>query len=179
MCQLRIISDIRRNCKGVRGFFRAFFRAGNTLRISGGTTGGRPSPLGKVAERQRGRMRSFPPQYAEPAVFPDFPLRLGSAGIPRFLCGWVSCFVNPLDSRKTRGVCACGRGASGGQGLSPPLDLRKGFHPLTRFRWRVPVELREGVTPVPVCSARPGHNRPGYPQCGRSCRPGPRSRPPR
>ena len=65
------------------------------------------------------------------------------------------------------------------QGLTPPLHLRKGFHPLTRFRWRVPVELREGVTPVPVCSARPGRIRPGYPQCGRSCRPGPQSHPPR
>ena len=28
------------------------------------------------------------------------------------------------------------------QGLTPPLHPRKGFHPLTRFRWRVPVELR-------------------------------------
>ena len=26
------------------------------------------------------------------------------------------------------------------QGLTPPLHLRKGFHPLTRFRWRVPLE---------------------------------------
>ena len=68
MCQLRIISDIRRNCKGVRGFFRAFFRAGNTLRISGGTTGGRPSPLGKVAERQRGRMRFVPMALRKSAV---------------------------------------------------------------------------------------------------------------
>ena len=40
---------------------------------------------------------------------------------------------------KARGCCASGRGASGGQGLTPPLDLRKGFHPLTRFRWRVPL----------------------------------------
>ena len=40
-------------------------------------------------------------------------------------------------------VCAYGRGASGGQGLTPPLDPRKGFHPLTRFRWRVPLALEE------------------------------------
>ena len=26
------------------------------------------------------------------------------------------------------------------QGLTPPLHPRKGFHPLTRFRWRVPLE---------------------------------------
>ena len=41
------------------------------------------------------------------------------------------------------GVCACGRGASGGQGLTPPLDLRKGHRPLTRFRWRVPLGVSE------------------------------------
>ena len=29
------------------------------------------------------------------------------------------------------------------QGLTPPLHPRKGFHPLTRFRWRDPVELSE------------------------------------
>ena len=40
-------------------------------------------------------------------------------------------------------VCACWRRASGGQGLTPPLDLRKGFHPLTRFRWRVLFGLGE------------------------------------
>ena len=63
-------------------------------------------------------------QYAEPAVFPDFPLRLGEL------------FRESGGFTKGAWGCACGRGASGGQGLSPPLDPLKGFHPLTRFRWR-------------------------------------------
>ena len=31
------------------------------------------------------------------------------------------------------------------QGLTPPLHPRKGFHPLTRFRWRDPMELVQSV----------------------------------
>ena len=63
----------------------------------------RSLPPGEGGRAQRGRMRFVPLQYAEHAVFPEFPFRMGSSGILRLLCGWVSCFVNPVDSRKARG----------------------------------------------------------------------------
>ena len=55
-----------------------------------------------------------------------------------FLCGCVGCFSNPEDSRKARaalGLRARSRGFTPvpHQGLTPPLDLRKGHRPLTRF----------------------------------------------
>ena len=34
------------------------------------------------------------------------------------------------------------------QGLTPPLHPRKGFRPLTRFRWRDPVELRDPAVSI-------------------------------
>ena len=100
-------------------------------------------PPGEGGRAQRGRMRFVPLQYAEPAVFPDFPLRLGSAGIPRFLCSWVSCFVNPVDLRKARGrlrLWARGLRRPGANAAPAP---RKGHRPLTLFRWRDPLQLRE------------------------------------
>ena len=39
------------------------------------------------------------------------------------------------------------------QGLTPPLHPRKGFHPLTHFRWRDYVELREGAVSIAGCGA--------------------------
>ena len=40
------------------------------------------------------------------------------------------------------------------QGLTPPLHPRKGFRPLTRFRWRDPVELVESAVSIADASIR-------------------------
>ena len=39
------------------------------------------------------------------------------------------------------------------QGLTPPLHQRKGFHPLTRFRWRVHWGVRESAVSIAGCPA--------------------------
>ena len=39
------------------------------------------------------------------------------------------------------------------QGLTPPLHLRKGFHPLTRFRWRVTLQISEPAVSIAGCRA--------------------------
>ena len=67
-------------------------------------------------------------QYAEPAV------ANADAGIrSETLVSSVSLGCSVVSRLGCRDIPA--------QGLTPPLHPRKGFRPLTRFRWRDPLQL--------------------------------------
>ena len=122
-----------------------------------------PSPPGKVAERQRGRMRSFPPRGSGASrvrwcAMPSSPGKVAErqrgrmrsfppCGLARFhgvdsICRFhrgMRC-IPPGNSRfffflLIDPLCYAGLPPGPAQGLTPPLHPRKGFHPLTRFRF--------------------------------------------
>ena len=125
-------------------------------------------PFGAGGRAQRGRMRSSPWRTANPA---GWGRSFGAVRTCRFQRGRTSSparklWCLPLGLREPAvpiaGCCAAARElafsfpflmfccvAPGlppepAQGLTPPLHPRKGFHPLTLFRWRVPLEYAKG-----------------------------------
>ena len=134
-------------------------------------------PLGEGGRAQRGRMRSFPWRTANPA---GWGRSFGAVRTCRFQRGRTSSparklWCLPLGLREPAvpiaGCCAAARelafsfpflmfccvapGLPPGpaQGLTPPLHPRKGFHPLTRFRWRDPCSCAN----LPFPSRDAGH----------------------
>ena len=97
-------------------------------------------PPGEGGRAQRGRMRFVPfPAIAYPAGWGAIPWGCANLSFPTranfvacsetlaFCCSFMLCFS-----------VAPGLPPRPAQGLTPPLHLRKGFHPLTLFRWRAP-----------------------------------------
>ena len=110
-------------------------------------------PFGEGGRAQRGRMRSF----SHPPAWPGGSGRCDAAARPcRFRCGRTSSPARKLSfSFPVLKDCCAAPGLPPGpaQGLTPPLHPRKGFHPLTHFRWRDYVELREGAVSIAGCGA--------------------------
>ena len=107
-----------------------------------------PSPVGKVAGRSKRTALAFP--FGEGVA-----RRRRMRSIP---CGLARPAVSGRDAGHPARKLACLCGDAGlppgpAQGLTPPLHPRKGFHPLTLFRWRDPRELRELAVSIAGCGA--------------------------